>query len=751
MSTFSENTYFDVDPNQIVVDARNFTSWRNGLPEWIKNSSDAYERAAKPIDERVIVLVFARSNGKGESILACLDFVGMTHDDVTRKLARYGDPEASGSGAHIVGGHGNGGKLFAVGGFREGAVWRTVKNCLRNEYGLAKPGRPEFAFVTDENGEISDRACSDLATIVRDWMLDLGISTVDLPVAAQEAMNNADGVTLVAGSGPETSSQLSENHILGTIQSHPQSRVPIETSRLFVQVDGKSLNKGMPLALERIDPYEGFSDAQVVGIPDSLMDPFDQTSVSTVTSGAPGVLTLHTSDRQMPSNRGLQGRHTIDFKQGSKIRGSRAVRELVGKGAFTDRIYGEVQLDALTEGYESQTRGPLVEAPLVRALEQWVMEQVVAYAGEVEQASIVHERAAKDREKTKRLIQQMERLNNWINRIVDEISSGPGDEIELDHGGKAPNPPRSPLPAMKVGRIGIAIDERVAGSKIPLRFTTVFYGIDDVTRVRPVGITWHSSDTTVASYSNVTGMINTYGPGTTEVWCESDTGVTSNRIELQVVDCDRIELEVRNIDVAIGGRRRIWATGITSDGRRYEGIRVNWTTDSSDILRVGLAGFVTGLSEGTATVTAREGDGTSITCDVTVVPAPEGPGGPGRPKYLLSEVQLAPYDNEPPLFHKDDGLVTQRQNDIEHNIWWINLASPLARLIYDQHGEVSEPWAMYLGERMADAAIEAALQGTDRGVESRPITEVLDAISWHRMEILESFTEEFGSTKRLVI
>ena len=128
----------------------------------------------------------------------------------------------------------------------------------------------------------------------------------------------------------------------------------------------------------------------------------------------------------MASNRALQGRHTIDFKQGAKLRGSRAVRELVGKGAFTDRIYGEVQLGALTETYESQTRGPLVETPLVRALEQWVSEQVVAYAGEVEQASIVHEKAAKDKEKTKRLIQQMERLNIWINRIVDEISCGAG-------------------------------------------------------------------------------------------------------------------------------------------------------------------------------------------------------------------------------------------------------------------------------------------------------------------------------------
>ena len=114
-------------------------------------------------------------------------------------------------------------------------------------------------------------------------------------------------------------------------------------------------------------------------------------------------------------------------------------------------------------------------------------------------------------------------------------------------------------------------------------------------------------------------------------------------------------------------------------------------------------------------------------------------------------MQKAPYDKEPPVFHKDNGLVFQRQIDIEHNVWWINLASPLARLIYEQHGEVSEQWVMYLGERMADAAIECAMQGTDRGVESRPVNEVLEEVSEHRMRILESFTEEFGATKQLVI
>ena len=752
MLTYSKEKYFDVDPNQIIVDARNFTSWRNGLPEWIKNSSDAYERAMRPVADRVIVVLFAPATAKRDSVLACLDFVGMTSDDLISKLARYGDPEAAGIGTRVVGGHGNGGKLFAVGGFKKGAVWRTVKDGLRNEYGLATPTRPELAFALDETGkEIRDRSCNDPIAHLGVWLSELGLSMVDLPPVVRAAAKETAGCTLVVGIDPEHSSQALEGSILDALRGHPQSRMPLETTKLFVIAGKKLLNGGYPVTLEQIVPYEDFSEPWVIAIPSSLKDPFDQAEVPTLAGGSQGRLKLLTSDKKMPTTKSLQGRHTIDYKQGSIIRGSRYVRELVGKGTFTDHVYGICQLDALTEKYESQTRGPLVETPLARALEQWTSEQVIAYAAEIEQASTKQEKEAKDGERVNRLVQQMKKLNNWINRIVDEISSGPGSELGIEGGGKDPNNNRVPLPIAPVGKIAIAIDEKVAATKVPLEFSTAFFGSDEITRVRPVNVTWRSSYPSVAAHSPVTGMINTYQPGTTEIWCESAASVVSNRIELLVVKCDCLELDSVTMEVPIGRRRRIWATGVTSAGDRYEGIRVNWTTDSGDFIRVGLAGFVTGLTEGTANVTAKEGDGTAATCVVTVVPAPEGPGGPSRPKYLLSEVQKAPYDAVPPVFHKDYGLVTQRQIDIEHNVWWINLASPLARLVYDQHGELSEQWAMYLGERMADAAIEAAMQGTDRGVESRPVNEVLERVSEHRMRILESFTEEFGSTKQLVI
>ena len=753
MFQYSTETYFEVDPNQIIVDARSFSDWRNGLPEWMKNSSDAYERAAIDVDDRVIVVIFAwREQGKELAALACLDFVGMDSTDLTSKLARYGDPEASGSGPQVVGGHGNGGKLFAVGGFKGGASWLTFKDGLRNEYGLPDPGRPELAFRIDGEGKtIQDRPSGDMETTLESWLKELNLTTSDLPDVAREVAKTANGLTLVAGFGPEQFSQPLEAAILGALRGHTQCRTPLETARVYVIADGKLLNGGKPLVLEDIDPYEGFFEPRIIPVPSTLHDPDDQTQVETGSDGQFDVLDLRTSAKRMPSNKTLRGRHTIDYKQGSKIRGSKAVVDHVSKGPFTDRVYGECRFSELTESFESQTRGPLVPTPLTRALEQWIDEQILGYASEIEQQSAMEEKAAQSEQKTQKLIEQMARLNNWINRIVDEISLGAGDELDIDGGGPKPPIERSRLPVGVVGKIEISINGTVAGAKVPLEFSSTFFGSDHTTRVRPVSVTWHCSDPAVASYSPVTGRINTYQPGTAEIWCESAAGIKSNRITVTVVDCSIIDLDVSAVELRIGERRRIHATGITSTGEKYEGIRVNWITDAGEVARIGLGGIATGLTEGNATLTAREGDGTFATCVVAVIPGKEGPSGPGRSRFLLSEVQKAPYDETPPVFHKDYGLVTQRQQDIENNIWWINLASPLARFVYDQRGEVSEQWAMYLGERMADAAIEAAMQGADGGVESRPVNEILNQVSEQRMRILESFTEEFGATKQLVI
>lgn len=235
---------FQVHENQIIVDAREFQSWRVGLPEWVKNSSDAYDREGTASEDRVIVVVFSpKEASTGKPALACLDFVGVTSADLEGKLAYYGDPQAAGQGAHVVGGHGNGGKLFAVGGFERGVVWHTVRHGVASEYGLHTPKKPALSFRLDDMGnEFRDTAIAELASTLDLWLAKLGIRIAHLPEAARRVAQTAHGCTLVVGSEHVNLAATIDASILQALASHPQMKTPLETARVFVISSGKILN-----------------------------------------------------------------------------------------------------------------------------------------------------------------------------------------------------------------------------------------------------------------------------------------------------------------------------------------------------------------------------------------------------------------------------------------------------------------------------------------------------------------------------
>lgn len=77
-------------------------SHEKGLSEWLKNSVDAYLREGREDDDSLIIFRF---RDKDEVIFECLDFVGMTSDDIDKALKRWGDPEAAkrGTGKELLG------------------------------------------------------------------------------------------------------------------------------------------------------------------------------------------------------------------------------------------------------------------------------------------------------------------------------------------------------------------------------------------------------------------------------------------------------------------------------------------------------------------------------------------------------------------------------------------------------------------------------------------------------------------------
>jgi len=71
----------------------------------------------------------------------------------------------------------------------------------------------------------------------------------------------------------------------------------------------------------------------------------------------------------------------------------------------------------------------------------------------------------------------------------------------------------------------------------------------------------------------------------------------------------------------------------------------------------------------------------------------------------------------------DHPPVWQRPQDVDRNIWWINSASPLARLYLDQYGHESREWRLYHLERYIDVIVQIALTHGPTDKESLSVSD----------------------------
>src|SRR5437762_696628 len=118
-----------------------------GLSEWIKNSADAYSTTAKVKDsEQHIALRFKQGKPKRDSVFECIDFVGMTKNDIDKALKVWGLATAAKKGTDVAtyGGHGNGGKFYMRQMF-DTSMFITYRNGLLNVFRFDEHHRYGFA------------------------------------------------------------------------------------------------------------------------------------------------------------------------------------------------------------------------------------------------------------------------------------------------------------------------------------------------------------------------------------------------------------------------------------------------------------------------------------------------------------------------------------------------------------------------------------------------------------------------------
>lgn len=193
-----------------------------------------------------------------------------------------------------------------------------------------------------------------------------------------------------------------------------------------------------------------------------------------------------------------------------------------------------------------------------------------------------------------------------------------------------------------------------------------------------------------------------------------DGGLKSNTITIEVLDIVSVDLSPTELEVRAGSRQPITATVKTRDGRAVQGLYLIWTEDNPDIVSVGSGGMVWGLVPGETDIAAGDNQVLSTPTRVKVLERGEKgkDGGSGFPRILLSEIDDDPLGEGPPIFSDAEPPVYQRVQDVDHNIWWINMASPLARRYIDTArggGSNSREWRVYLLERYIEIMVKILL------------------------------------------
>jgi hypothetical protein len=165
----------------------------------------------------------------------------------------------------------------------------------------------------------------------------------------------------------------------------------------------------------------------------------------------------------------------------------------------------------------------------------------------------------------------------------------------------------------------------------PLGFTRQFIAIghytDGTTSVLTAQATWASSDTGRALISNAVasrGLLSTVSSGAVTITATFNgvTGSTGHTVTAATLV--GLTVSPSSFSLAQGGTRQLTATGTYSDGSTQDlTSTVTWSSTAGGVASVsnasGSQGLVSGLSPGSATVTATSGT-TSASASVAITP-----------------------------------------------------------------------------------------------------------------------------------
>ena len=394
-----------------------------GLAEWMKNSADAYSTTTGVKDaEQFILLRFKQANPKKHSVFECVDFVGMTKDNIDTALKVWGSATAAKRGTNLptFGGHGNGGKfymrqMFGTSRFItfRGGLLNVFGFNSKKKYGYAK-GLENVSMTLDEALAFADIDGLDVPKNVR---------------ARWKSSKKAAGFTVVRGDQPgRFSGSATISSILERLQIHPQARRLLTHKQVIV------VNYGSPwgerLTMPEIMPRAGFERPREIPVPKKFS--YDGLTHDLRGKFPSAKLVLKTSDQPLSRAAGeLAALNSIDIMGEIGCIGSYRIHELgyLRYGPESEFIYGECECPRLedeTLDCVKNDREKLVPNDLTAALLEWIRQQVDTLSEEMAEKRR-NEKKSRDLRESSLFNQLLDKWKNtFMTRMHAEIFGGSG-------------------------------------------------------------------------------------------------------------------------------------------------------------------------------------------------------------------------------------------------------------------------------------------------------------------------------------
>ncbi len=465
-----DDHFLDVVGNEFKFDHA------KGLAEWIKNSADAYSTTTGAKDaEQFIILRFHQGQPKKNSIFECIDFVGMTRQDLDKAFKVWGLQTAAKKGTAVAtyGGHGNGGKFYMRQMFKT-SRFITFRGGLLNLFGFNEQKQYGFA-----------KGLEDVTMTIEDALAYAGLNTLDIPAEVRKRWSKKPkeaGFTIVRGEHPERfSGRSTVDTILERLRLHPQARRLLAHKQVIMMA--RAQKWGNRLQPPVIEPRDGFEKPREIMLPRSFS--YNGENYNFRPKEYPSAkLILRTSQVPLSRSGELASLNAIDILGELGCIGSYRMNELHSFGQEAEFVYGECECPLLEDkalNCVKNDREKLVDNELTQALLEWISQQVNTLSAEMADRRRAEKKTHDLRQSS--LFNQL--LDKWKNRfmakLTGELFGGPaiGDALggigggaedkvsKQTTGGGTSSDNAKESTGEKDGNGGGGGDERRAGPRFP--------------------------------------------------------------------------------------------------------------------------------------------------------------------------------------------------------------------------------------------------------------------------------------------